>query len=31
MCDICYSYKVITVAVGKKEICFKCIDEKRNV
>ena len=30
MCDICYSYKVITVAVGKKEICFKCIEE-RNV
>ena len=29
MCDICYAYKVMTVAVGKKEICFKCIEEGR--
>jgi hypothetical protein len=29
MCDICYDYKVMTVAVGKKEICFTCIEEKR--
>ena len=28
MCDICYAYKVMTVHVGKKEICFSCIDER---
>jgi hypothetical protein len=30
MCNICYGYKVITVSVNNKEICFKCIEE-RNV
>ena len=29
MCDICNAYKVMTVYVGNKEICFKCIEEKR--
>ena len=29
MCDICNDYKVMTVYVGTKEICFKCIEEKR--
>ena len=28
MCDICNAYKVMTVYVGNKEICFKCIEEK---
>ena len=31
MCGICSAYKVMTVYVGNKEICFKCIEEKRNV
>ena len=29
MCDICNDYKVMTVTVGDKEVCFKCIEDKR--
>ena len=28
MCDYCFAYKVITVNVNNKEICFKCIGDK---
>ena len=29
MCDYCFAYKVMTVNVDNKEICFKCLEEKR--